>query len=261
MASKLSKCGALLLATLAAMAAGSPVIVESLSQPPAGWKEVRSVAPDKLIKLSIGLQSEDHDLLDRTLYEVSYPSHQNYGRHLTRDAAKALLDPSEEATQAVKRWLADAGVPDKRVRDDGHWIHVRTTVGQAEGLLTTRFGVFARDDEHVVRTRQYSVPKEIRDHITTIQPTTFFHSLKKTCDTKSMTPVVEKRKSLDERAELGAKSYGDLSQCETEVTPRCLRKLYKMPADDFPSAHKKALYGVVGFDGVRRCRNCPCVSL
>ncbi|KAH6874691.1 peptidase S8/S53 domain-containing protein [Thelonectria olida] len=249
MASKLIRCGALLLGTLATLAAGIPVVVESLDQPPVGWEEVSSASPDKLIKLSIGMQPESHETFERTLYEISDPSHRKYGRHLSREAAKALLNPRKEATEAVKRWLTDAGVPDNQVRDDGQWIHVRTTVGQAEGLLTTRFGVFARDDELVVRTREYSVPKEIRNHITTIQPTTIFHTLKKARGTKSASQDLEQRASVEERGHYGGGgSSVDLAQCQTKVTPPCLRKLYKMPTKNFPDAHKQALFGIAGFN-------------
>jgi tripeptidyl-peptidase-1 len=251
MVSKLIRCGTLLLGALATIAAAIPVVVESLDQPPAGWEEVSSASPNKLIKLSIGMQAENDELFERTLFEISDPSHRNYGRHLSREAAKALLNPRKEATEAVKRWLSDAGVPDNHVRDDGQWIHVRTTVGEAEGLLTTRFGVFARDDERVVRTREYSVPKEIRDHITTIQPTTIFHTLKKARSMNSGSTDLEKRASVEERRHYGSGGpFVDLNQCQTKVTPPCLRKLYKMPESNFPSANKKALYGIAGFDYV-----------
>ncbi|KAF4977797.1 hypothetical protein FZEAL_5763 [Fusarium zealandicum] len=238
------KTWGVLLSAMAAMA--SPIVVESLDETPSGWEEVNSPAPDKIIDFSIGLEYEDHQILERTLHEVSDPSHASYGKHLSREAAKALLNPSRGATESVKRWLSSAGVPEHHVRDDGQWIHVRTTVDQAEGLLSTRFGVYARDDEHVVRTRQYSVPHEIRDHITTIQPTTFFNTRR--------LPRKTKREALVKRGK-GQDHYGsgggsvDLNQCRDEVTPACLRKLYKMPAKDYPKAHKKSLYGIVGFNG------------
>ncbi|KAL6415427.1 tripeptidyl-peptidase I [Ilyonectria robusta] len=236
-----------ILAAMATMAMSSPVVVESLDETPAGWEEVSSPAPGKLIKLSIGMQPEDHERFERTLYEISDPSHANYGRHLSRDAAKALLNPSQVATESVKRWLSDAGIADRAIDDDGQWIHIRATVSQAEGLLSTRFGVFARDDEHVVRTREYSVPGEVRDHITSIQPTTFFHSLKKSRKIKRSAPYLSKKGPSKERSA----SYGDpadLEQCKVELTPACLRKLYKMPANTYPTAHRRALYAIAGFN-------------
>ncbi|KAM0432304.1 hypothetical protein ACHAPT_004844 [Fusarium lateritium] len=239
---------------IAATAVARPGVVESLDETPEGWEESSSPVPDKSIELSIGLESEDHLLLERTLSEVSDPSHANYGKHLSRDAAKALLNPSRAATESVKRWLSDAGVPEHHIRDEGQWLHVRTTVGQADSLLSTRFGIFSRDDEHVVRTREYSVPIEVRDHITTIQPTTFFPSDKK-ARAKDHSGVLEKRGEVNEERAYGNNNDGnhggngptDLQQCKAQLTPACIRKIYKMSLHDYPKAHRKSMYGIVGF--------------
>ncbi|KAI8669497.1 Peptidase S53 domain-containing protein [Fusarium keratoplasticum] len=239
---------------IAATAVARPVVVESLDETPEGWEESSSPAPDKSIELSIGLESEDHLLLERTLSKISDPSHANYGKHLSRDAAKALLHPSRAATESVKRWLSDAGVPEHHIRDEGQWLHIRTTVGQADSLLSTRFGIFARDDEQVVRTRQYSVPIEVRDHITTIQPTTFFPSERKARAVEDLTSL-EKREEGHEARAYGNNNDGnhggngpiDLQQCKAQLTPACLRKIYKMPLRRYPRAHRKSEYGIIGF--------------
>ncbi|KAM5352648.1 hypothetical protein ACJ41O_005370 [Fusarium nematophilum] len=255
MAINLFKTWGLLLSAMAAMA--SPIVVESIDETPAGWEEVSSPAPHKLIKLSIGLESEDHHLLERTLSEVSDPDHPNYGKHLSREEAKALLNPPRAASDSVKRWLSDAGVPENHIRDDGQWLHVRTTVGQAEDLLSTRFGIFARDDDHIVRTRQYSVPAEIRDHIAMIQPTTFFHRIKTTGNTKPAAPDRKRGHGNGGGGGSGSGNIGnyggpgpiDEAKCKDEVTPACLRKLYRMPLREYPTAHRKSLYGIAGFSG------------
>ncbi|KAH7148438.1 peptidase S8/S53 domain-containing protein [Dactylonectria macrodidyma] len=250
---KMLRYSSIFLAAMATLAIAIPVVVESLDKPPPGWEEVSSPAPGRLIKLSIGLQPEDHGLFERTLYEISDPSHANYGRHLSRDAAKALLNPSTAATASVKRWLSDAGIADHEVRDDGQWMHILTTVGQAESLLSTRFGVYGRGDEHVVRTLEYSVPKEIRDHIETIHPTTFFHDIKKSGRLKRFARDLVKKEPIEARSGRyrgsGSGNSVDLGQCKAELTPACLRKLYKMPVNNYPSAHRKSLYGIVGFSG------------
>ncbi|KAJ4157549.1 hypothetical protein NW754_009194 [Fusarium falciforme] len=247
-----SKLGGLLL--IAATTVARPVVVESLGETPEGWEESSSPASDKPIELSIGLESEDHLLLERTLSEISDPSHANYGKHLSHDAAKALLHPSRTATESVKRWLSDAGVPEHHIRDEGQWLHIRTTVGQADSLLSTSFGIFARDDEQVMRTREYSVPIEVRDHITTIQPTTFFPSEKKARTVDDLTSL-EKREEVNEARAYGNNNDGnhggngpiDLQQCKAQLTPACLRKIYKMPLRSYPRAHRKSEYGIIGF--------------
>ena len=77
-----------LLHTISVVAA--PVVVESLNETPAGWEESNSPEPNKFIDFSIGLEPEKHELLERAIYEVSDPDHANYGKHLSRESAKAL---------------------------------------------------------------------------------------------------------------------------------------------------------------------------
>ncbi|KAF5021346.1 hypothetical protein F66182_6614 [Fusarium sp. NRRL 66182] len=226
----------------------SPVVVESLNQTPTDWEETDSPAPDKLIDFSIGLEAEDHELLERTIYEVSDPDHANYGKHLSRESAKALLNPSREATESVKRWLSDAGVPKHHVHDDGQWVHVRANVSQAEGMLSTRFSIFARDKERVVRTKEYSVPLEIRQHIATIQPTTLFPSIQMarhvdviSVPTKRDVGYARKASTRNDGND-GGPGPIDLDKCKEQMTPACIRKIYKMPLHTYPKAEKGSLY-------------------
>jgi tripeptidyl-peptidase-1 len=105
-----------------------------------------------------------------------------------------------------------------------------------------------------VRARQYSVPIEVRDHITTIQPTTFFPSEKKARAVEDLTSL-EKREEVNEVRAYGNNNDGnhggngpiDLQQCKAQLTPACLRKIYKMPLRSYPRAHRKSEYGIIGF--------------
>ncbi|KAF5662210.1 tripeptidyl-peptidase I [Fusarium heterosporum] len=230
-----------------------PVVVESLSDTPADWEELDSLDPDKLVDFSIGLEPKDSQLLDRTIYEVSDPDRATYGQYLSRESAKALLSPSLEATRSVKRWLSDAGVPEHYVRDEGEWLHVRTTISKAEGMLNTRFSVYARDNEHIVRTKEYSVPLEIRHHITSIQPTTFFPTLRKAPGTQQPEFKITKRDSAYDKKPSSPKDGNNggpgpinLQKCKDELTPACIKEIYKMPKN-YPKTAKGALYTIVGF--------------
>ncbi|KAM0347751.1 hypothetical protein ACHAPU_004766 [Fusarium lateritium] len=230
-----------------------PVVVESLSDTPANWKELDSLDPDKIVDFSIGLEPEDSQLLDRTIYEVSDPDRATYGQYLSRESAKALLNPSLEATRSVKRWLSDAGVPEHHVRDEGEWLHVRTTVSKAEGMLSTRFSVYARDNERIVRTKEYSVPLEIRHHIASIQPTTFFPALQKARNAQEPASKVMKRDSAYDRKPTSPKDGNNggtgpinLQKCKDELTPACIKEIYKMPKD-YPKAARGSLFTIVSF--------------
>ncbi|KAF5627982.1 tripeptidyl-peptidase 1 precursor [Fusarium sp. NRRL 52700] len=229
----------------------SPIVLESLHETPADWRETDSPEPDQIIDFSIGLQPEDSQLLDTALYGVSDPDHPNYGKYLSRESAKALLNPSVEATESVKRWLTDAGIPEHHVRDEGEWLHVRTTVSQAEGMLSTRLSVFARDNERIVRTREYSVPHEIVHHIATIQPTTFFPVFDSAGNIEGPGLRLAKRddkygKKPSKDGNNGGPGPINLEKCKTELTPACIREIYKMPMN-YPKADKGSLYTVVSF--------------
>ncbi|KAF4343317.1 tripeptidyl-peptidase 1 precursor [Fusarium beomiforme] len=235
----------------AASVLASPTVLESLDETPAEWQESHPPDPDELIDFSIGLQPEDSLLLDNALYGVSDPDHPNYGKYLSRESAKALLKPSSEATESVKRWLMDTGIPEHHVRDEGEWLHVRTTVSQAEGMLSTRFSVFARDIERIVRTREYSVPHEIVHHVASIQPTTFFPSFDKTYDIEDSGLKLTKRddkygKKPPKDGNNGGPGPINLEKCKTELTPACIREIYKMPKD-YQKAEKGSLYTAVSF--------------
>ncbi|KIL96585.1 hypothetical protein FAVG1_01329 [Fusarium avenaceum] len=230
-----------------------PVVVESLSETPTDWEESDSPDPEKLVDFSIGLEPEDSQLLDRIIYQVSDPDQATYGKFLSRESAKALLSPSREATESVKRWLSDAGVPEHHVRDEGEWLHVRTTVSKAEGMLSTRFSVYARDDEHIVRTREYSVPLEIRHHIASIQPTTFFPTLLKSRGIQEPASRMVKRGGEYDKKPKSPKDGNNggpgpinLKKCKDELTPACIKEIYKMPKD-YPKAAKGSLYTIVSF--------------
>lgn len=229
----------------------SPIVLESLDETPADWQEFDSPNPDQTIDFSIGLQPEDSQLLGTALYGVSDPDHPNYGKYLSRESAKALLNPSGEAIESVKRWLTDAGIPEHHVRDEGEWLHVRTTVSQAEGMLSTRFSVFARDNERIVRTKEYSVPHEIVHHIATIQPTTFFPVFDKEGNVDDSGLRLTKRddrngKKQPKDGNNGGPGPINLEKCKTELTPACIREIYKMPKN-YPKAEKGSLFTIVSF--------------
>lgn len=243
---------ALLGLALGALGVPAPVVVESLSQVPDSWEEIGSPPPEFAVKLSINLRSPDHqfDLFHQTLYEISDPYHENYGKHLSQEAAKNLISPTEESRFAVKNWLSEAGIAAYDVKDDGQWVHLHVAVDQAEDLLHTRFSIYGRGDERIVRTLSYSVPADVLEHVVTIQPTTLFagpgnrrisHAERATRFRRSA--VSDDEPDLETLVSRGV-------DCKTVVTPACIRKLYNMP--EMVTAHPKSLFGLAGFDGVSR---------
>ena len=147
---------------LASLGAVNAHLMESLGGIPDGWDEIGKPFPDERLLLRIAMTSPKSDLFEQTLYDVSDPSSDRYGKHLKRDELKHMLRPTSEATASVINWLLQSGVGREAIADDGEWINFVVTVQLAEKLLRTDFALYesSRGDKKV-RTLQYSVPSEL----------------------------------------------------------------------------------------------------
>jgi tripeptidyl-peptidase-1 len=86
---------------------------------------------------------------------------------------KRMLLPSETTLSTVQQWLKTGGVSNVDV--DSDWVNIRTTVGVANELLSTKFAWYTSEAfGKRLRTLEYSVPDEVSDHVNTIQPTVRF---------------------------------------------------------------------------------------
>lgn len=158
-------------------------------------------------------------LLDQTLMEVSTPSHLRYGRHLKRSELKDLMRPSQGASASVLRWLSDFGINDSDIHDDGDWINFQTVVSTAESMMDTTFDWYRNrhNGAEGIRTLQYSVPEQVRQHIELVQPTTRFGQVK---------PQLS---HVRERMPIGIAGTGlNVTACNATITPACLKDLYKI---------------------------------
>lgn len=148
-------------------------VFESLKAVPSGWKQLGTPSPNTRIHLRIALKKSNQDLFEKTLFAVSTPDHPKYGQHLKREELKAMLKPAAESTDAVLSWLEESGVSSSDIENDGDWIHFYVTVAQANSMMSTTFHIYRNsiDNSKKIRTLQYSVPADVTDHITMIQPT------------------------------------------------------------------------------------------
>lgn len=151
--------------------------------------------------------------------EVSTPGHPRYGQHLKRAELKDLLRPSSEATDAVMRWLEESGVRSQDIEEDGEWINFIAPVSTAEEMMDAQFTTYRsvlQPNIQKTRTLQYSVPGELHNFIDMIQPTTRFGQIR-----AQLSQYLNKEVIGDAGTGL------NVTQCNTTVTPSCLRDLYK----------------------------------
>ncbi|KAH8670895.1 tripeptidyl-peptidase 1 [Xylariales sp. PMI_506] len=231
---------------LESAAATKNVVLESLSQVPSGWRRVAEADPSKMIRFRVALEQPNvsNGEFERVLYGISNPQHPLYGKHLTREEAKALVQPSKESTDAVISWLESAGIASTDIEDAGDWVNFRTTVGKAGRLLEADFAVYRQNgtNSEKIRTLKYSIPKNIEEHITMIQPTTIFGNMERH---KSQVFSVEDTPAYVDDAQAATNlTFKEL--CSYYTNPLCLRILYEIEGH-FSNPNVDTIVGVGGF--------------
>lgn len=152
---------------------------------------------------------------------------------MDKDDLDALFAPSSEKVNKVKRWLHENGISHSE-RDAG-FISFHTSVGKANKLLDTKFGLYTRGEQTKLRTLKYSVPDHLSDAIDLIEPTTFFGNMK----AHRALPKLESTRT--EKAPMEARQLKP--SCETTISipisanqtedftvigPTCLKELYNV---------------------------------
>ncbi|PVH98258.1 tripeptidyl-peptidase-like protein [Periconia macrospinosa] len=213
--------------------------VENLRHVPQGWKELDvAPSPDKKLHFRIGMHSPNHDLFEQTLFAVSTPDHPRYGKHLKREELKDLIKPRAEATSGVLQWLEDSNIPSEDIVNDGEWINFIAPISKAQNMLNTTFKTYqslVRPEITKIRTLHYSVPKEIRDHVDLIQPTTRFGEIR---PQHSNVHILEEVPSFSTAAAVNI-------TCNTTITPQCLKDLYNFA--DYTPGNASVTIGVTGY--------------
>ncbi|EXJ77231.1 hypothetical protein A1O3_10389 [Capronia epimyces CBS 606.96] len=151
-------------------------IKETHNVPPK-WSKVGNPHPFHLLKINIGLRANNFDLLEQHLHQVSDPSHHRYGQHLTQQQVHELISPSDETTDLIEEWLSQNDIDPSHCQYNAarDWITLTLPVAQVERLLHTKYSVYQHQDgTKLVRTTQWSLPRSLHEHVTTIQPTTAF---------------------------------------------------------------------------------------
>ncbi|KAB5566395.1 peptidase S8/S53 domain-containing protein [Coniochaeta sp. 2T2.1] len=235
---------ALLLAALAGLAQCKDVVVESLHSVPTGWKKIRDADPAYKLKLRIALDQPNTALFEQTLYDVSNPEHVLYGKHLKRDELKELLAPRSESTSTVLSWLRE-NVAESRIEDDGEWINLVVSVSEAEALLDAKFAVYSYLDTGIekVRALKYSVPEEVKDHISFVAPVVRFGQPR--AQRSQVFEVVDAKTAPLNAAAIPPQNL-NVTACNATITPECLRALYKVGSYQADPS-KKSLFGVAGY--------------
>ncbi|KAI8633223.1 subtilisin-like protein [Xylariaceae sp. FL1651] len=216
---------------LAAQALAKPF--EQLIGVPEGWKLQGPAEDSQVLKLQIALQQGDAAGFEQAVLDMSTPSHPSYGQHFQdHDEMKRMLLPSQESLSSVHAWLTAAGIED--IEDDADWVSFKTTVGVANKMLDTQFSWYISEEakpRKALRTLKYSVPDDVAEHINLVQPTTRFASIRANHETE--TEIIGLQV---------ASLAGDAVNCDTTITPQCLKTIYNIDYTPDPKSGSKVAF-------------------
>ncbi|OAA56920.1 Peptidase S8/S53, subtilisin/kexin/sedolisin [Cordyceps fumosorosea ARSEF 2679] len=198
-------------------------------------------------RLTVSLIPGDETLLPRTLHELSDPASPRHGRHLSREEAAALLEPSPKALAAVTAWLRDAtGLRDEDIERRGQLLHATVSPSQSAAVLRKRA---ADDDDDGLSGGQALADEAVRRHIRAVyldRP-----DVGGDIETRSPWPAHPRlHQSLKLLLSVDSKDNKStanpkLDGCDAQFTPACLREKYQMK--NIPRTSKKTILGVLGF--------------
>ena len=110
--------------------------------------------------------------MEAQLAYVSTPGSPGYGKYIDLNEQVSSYAPSAEAQGNVTSWLKGAGI--SSIKTDGSVVSFTTSVGQANKLLDTSFGLYTDGKTTKLRTTQYSIPDHLTNVIDLVSPTTYF---------------------------------------------------------------------------------------
>lgn len=135
-------------------------IIEGL---PYQWIDLERTPQDKQIELIIAMKTNNRNLLEDRLMEVSTPSSMLYGQYWTRDEVNNYLSPPEKHLSLVIDWLNDYNIYDISISGN-RFITVKTSIKIAEELLSVEFRTLSHSTRDFTLYRSlthYKVPYRI----------------------------------------------------------------------------------------------------
>ena len=189
------------------------------------------------------------------LMDVSHPESKNYGQHWTAQKVAETFAPKQESVDIVTDWLESSGISRHRISRSQSlgWLHFDATVAEAETLLKTEYHLHQHHTgKPHVACDSYHIPEYLKEHIDFVTPTVHFDS-----KVAQGNPEKEKRAETSGTAAAGVpvqtkaalqikdpdngflpkkgavididNLVDELEDCNTHITPNCLRALYRFP--------------------------------
>ena len=230
------------------------------------------------IDLRVALKPHRENALIDALYEVSDPGHLKYvsipvflfvhllkhaihvrrfryGAHLSKEQVAELIAPHPDTLELVGAWLDfhDVSFSAVSITLGGGWLTInKVTVTQANALLGAEYQLYRHREtnETIIRTIGYGLPASLHDHVQTVAPTTYFSSPR----AFRITPKVMSDGPTLPNGDLEMQNLSATfapraevpSSCSDQITPTCLRMLYKT-LNYVPQATTTNELGITGY--------------
>ncbi|KAK2057836.1 Pro-kumamolisin [Colletotrichum caudatum] len=219
-----------LLKAFVALATISPIIEARLMSRAAniaqGVRMVNMAADDQQITLQVGMKLQNIDKLEPMLRDISDPDSGNYGKYLTAAQINDMFKPAEASAAAVQTWLAKENVTDVSYTDGGRFVNFATNIATANRMLGASFAYYDVQGTMKLRTKEYSVPDAMAEHIELVTPTTYFGTTRSNpAINNAVVPLTSA--PLDRRQAPGP---GAATNCSRVFTPACFELAYNFGA-------------------------------
>ncbi|KAJ4998004.1 Aorsin [Colletotrichum sp. SAR 10_66] len=153
-----------------------------------------------------------------------------YAKHYTQQDIIDKFAASDETITAVQSWVSANGASSALSKDRG-WLHVYTTVADAERMLHAQYYEYRQTsgNHSTVACEEYFVPEDIQHQIDFIQPGVVLAAPK----TPQLGTKFRKRGFSSAQQAGAVRASNDTSACSDNVTPACIKALYKIPDNTF----------------------------
>lgn len=142
---------------------------------PRTWTAVGPADKSETINLQIGLKQSNEGEIERHLLEISNPTHERYGQHLSAAEVADIVRPAADSKAAVHQWLVEHGIHEIGYSPADDWVSIVVPIEKAEELLQTSYTKYAHSDGSTLsRAAEWSLPLHLHEHIDVVQPTTSF---------------------------------------------------------------------------------------
>ncbi|XP_067157348.1 tripeptidyl-peptidase 1 [Apteryx mantelli] len=190
---------------------------------PPGWAPTGRVGPDHEVQLTLALRQRGTERLAQFVDAVSDPRSPRYGRYLSLEQVRDLIQPSLATLMAVLKWLQSQGVGSCRSVSTLDFLECRMPASTAERLLPgAEFHRYVKGRRSVVRSPlPYNVPEELAEHID------FVGGLHRFPAERKVVSRAWAKKEAEPRQHHGGRMAFHLG-----VTPSVIRKRYNMTGGD-----------------------------